>query len=157
MKEVTLYAYKGCLAVFGSLLKNDEMPLWIREGDLLFQKLLRQSCDEKGLFYKSSRTYSCWFDSDAWQYLEIKAVKVAKIESQASSSTFDLTYKIMNVDEIEEICMAQHFEVLQLSEYKSGGTHTPFKSNAITPELKVEHVVVEKNTGGASTSAAAFK
>jgi hypothetical protein len=155
-EEVKIYAYKGCLAAFDSLVDNNDMPLWARDGDLLLQKLFKhESSDENGLFYKSSRVYSCWLDANASQYLEIPAIVTEKKLSETSPG-YDIIYRILNVEDIEATCKIQQFKQLQLPEYKAN-SNKPIDeqavfTNADEEALEIVEYIVEDEEGEALTA-----
>jgi hypothetical protein len=115
--KVCLYAYKDCLGNYNSLVRNSEMPLWLREGELLLQKLRRASYDERGLIYESTRIYSCWIDNADWKYLAINATVIGP--SKVSPTEYPTQFLIHNVNEIEKQCVEGNFKLLKLTPYKS--------------------------------------
>lgn len=105
-----LYAYKDCLGKYDSLTKNEDIVLWHRDKDCLIQKYLRQRFDESGLFYYSTNTYSYWEENRAEEFLEIEAVVILK-------NSGNYLVKILNLDEIENVCLQGDFKSLGLKPY----------------------------------------
>lgn len=107
-----MYAYKGDLGIFDSLLENNQMPLWKRDGKRLLQKYFRVGYENNCLLYKSSMIYNVWDPKREHEYLQIPTI-VAE-----NNRTNIIIMKLVDPGFIESICSREKFSLLNLPPYK---------------------------------------
>lgn len=94
----------------------------------MFQKYLRQRCDNDGLFYYSTQIYSCWEEERADEYIELDAEIVIR-------KNINFVVKIRNIDMIEEVCSDGNFKDLGLMPYTNYQMRVPENLESDDPKV----------------------